>query len=61
MHQLADYGDGILSLSVDAVRRALSDAGIYRHAVKSIPVLDSTQCLERVEWAKEHLNWSIED
>ena len=50
-----------VSGSSRTVRRRLDDAGLYGRVARKKPLLTDRHKLIRLNWAKEHKNWSVHD
>ena len=50
-----------VSSSSRTVRRRLNDAGLYGRVAQKKPLLTDHHTLIRLNWAKEHKNWSVHD
>lgn len=47
-------------LSVDTVKRRLRDAGLYGRVACRKPLLRNVNKVKRLQWAKKHRNWSLD-
>lgn len=48
-------------ISVDTVKRRLRSAGLYGRVAVQKPLLRPQNKKKRLQWAKEHKNWTIDD
>ena len=59
--ELCKYGTGARTLNPRTVHRVLDKAGISQHSSVGTPLLTLNQCRSRLDWAKDHANWSVQD
>ena len=58
----ADFNSGHgTNVSVNTVKRRLPDVGLYGRVAKKKPLLRKVNKTKRLQWAKQHKNWSVED
>lgn len=48
-------------LSVDVVKSRLRSAGLYGRVAKRKPLLNKINKKKRLQWAREHRNWTLDD
>ncbi len=53
--------DSIVSVSAQTIRRALKDAGLRAGPKAKKPKLQSHRIQQRLEFALEHQNWTVDD
>jgi transposase len=52
--------DTNLDVSEQTNRRRLREVGIWKHKAVNRPLLTPKQIAERLKWARDHQNWSVE-
>jgi hypothetical protein len=50
-----------VNVSASIVRKALNDVGFYNRIAQKKPFLSNTHRAKRLEFAREHRKWTIED
>jgi hypothetical protein len=50
-----------VNVSASIVRKSLHDVGFYSHIAQKKPFLSDTHRARRLEFAREHQKWTIED
>jgi hypothetical protein len=48
------------SISKNTIKRRINEAGIFGYVAASKPYVNEKQRKNRLEWALEHQNWTIE-
>lgn len=48
-------------ISKDTVRRRLKEWGLKSYVARKKPLLKPEQLAKRLEWAQEHIDWTVED
>jgi transposase len=61
LNQLAEYGTGVHPLARTTVLRLLKKTGYAKRPTTDKPILNPVHYAARLEWAREHKHWSVED